>query len=63
MKDFLSIAKQQRSVLIVDDEMINREILGAILSQKFEVTYADNGQQAYDILTGRGRQSLADAAV
>lgn len=38
-------------VLIVDDEMINREILGNILQDTYEITFAENGRQALDILS------------
>ena len=37
-----------RSVLIVDDEEIQREMLGAMLSDLYEVDYAENGALALD---------------
>ena len=40
----------KRRVLVVDDEMINREILGNMLHKDYDVVYAGNGQQAIDIL-------------
>lgn len=40
----------KRRVLVVDDEMINREILGNMLHKDYEVVYAENGKQAVDIL-------------
>lgn len=39
-----------RSVLIVDDEFIEREMLGAMLSDIYEVSYAENGSYALDII-------------
>ena len=42
----------KRRVLIVDDEMINREILGNILSETYEVSFAGDGEEAYAILQG-----------
>ena len=39
-----------RSVLIVDDEFIEREMLGAMLSDIYEVSYAENGSHALDII-------------
>lgn len=39
-----------RKVLIVDDEFIEREILGAMLSDLYEIEYAGNGQEALDII-------------
>ena len=43
-----------RTVLVVDDEDINREILGAILVQQYEVLYAKNGREALDVLEEQG---------
>ncbi len=40
----------KRRVLIADDERINCEILGNILSGKYDVSYANDGQVAYDML-------------
>ncbi len=40
----------RRRVLIVDDEMINREILGNMLKDIYDVEFAENGKQAYEIL-------------
>ena len=43
----------RRHILIVDDEMINREILGGLLSTEYEVHFAENGEEALRILRGR----------
>ncbi|MCR5847909.1 MAG: response regulator [Lachnospiraceae bacterium] len=49
----------KRKVLIVDDELINREILGNILAGHYEVSYAGNGEEAIEKLTdGSARFSL-----
>ena len=40
----------KRRVMVVEDEYINRQILGNILASEYEVTYAGNGQEAWDIL-------------
>lgn len=37
-----------RRVLVVDDEMVNREMLGMILSEEYEVIYAENGRRALE---------------
>ncbi len=42
----------KRKVLVVDDEMINREILGNMLQSEYDVVFAENGQKALDILYG-----------
>ena len=39
-----------RKVLIVDDEFIEREMLGAMLDSLYEIKYAGNGVEALDIL-------------
>ena len=44
------IHKLKRTVLVVDDELINRELLGAILSRTYDVIYAENGRKAIDIV-------------
>lgn len=50
MKRTLQNVRAKRKVLVVEDERINREILGNMLSKDYEVAYAENGQQAVDIL-------------
>lgn len=40
----------RKFVLIVDDEEVNRKILGHILESEYEVMYASNGQEALDTL-------------
>ena len=40
----------KRLILIVDDELINREILGNILAQNYELLYAEDGEQAIRLL-------------
>ena len=44
----------KRSVLVVDDEEINREILGGILEEHYEVLYAEDGQKALEIIEQQG---------
>ena len=41
-------ANGKRRILVVDDEMINRELLGAVLARDYEVITAANGQEALD---------------
>lgn len=41
-------AHGKRQVLVVDDEMINREILGNILADSYEVAYAADGLEALE---------------
>ena len=40
----------RRKVLIADDQSINREILGVILKEDYDVLYAENGKEALDIM-------------
>ena len=44
----------RREVLIVEDEMINRKLLGFIVSRDYNVVYAENGAQALEILREKG---------
>lgn len=38
----------KRLVLIADDEMINREMLGNLLSADYELLYAEDGEEAFE---------------
>lgn len=40
----------KRQILVADDELVNRELLGAILADDYEVLQASNGQEALDII-------------
>ena len=40
----------RRPVLVVDDEFINREMLGNMLADDYDVIYAENGKEALDIV-------------
>ena len=53
MSDFGYAGKLKRRVLVVDDEEINRDILGNILAPQYEVSFAENGKQAYEMLHER----------
>ncbi len=41
---------EHRQILIVDDELINREMLGFIVGQHYEPLYAENGRKALEML-------------
>ena len=41
---------QQKQILIVEDNEINRSMLREILSDEYEIWEAENGQAALDIL-------------
>lgn len=49
-KGLTNYGQHKRTVLVVDDELINREILGNILDEEYNVLYAENGAQAIEIL-------------
>ena len=53
MENFRMNTGIKRRVLIVDDESINREILGEILKEKYETSFAENGKQALAMLQDR----------
>ena len=40
----------KRKVLIVEDEFVNQQILGQIIATEYEPIFANNGQEALDIL-------------
>ncbi|MBR1392400.1 MAG: EAL domain-containing protein [Ruminococcus sp.] len=40
----------RRKVLVVDDEAVNRRLLGFIISRDYEVIYAENGTQALELI-------------
>ena len=40
----------KRQVLIVEDEFVNQQILGQIIAQEYEPVFANNGQEALDLL-------------
>ena len=42
------IIKVKRQVLIVDDELINREMLGTALSSSYDLVFASNGYEALE---------------
>ena len=50
MSEFAYSKGLKRRILIVDDEEINREILGNMLKDSYEVSYAENGAQALEML-------------
>lgn len=39
-----------RLVLVVDDQEINRDALGAILEDEYQIIYAENGKQALELI-------------
>lgn len=41
---------KKRTVLVVDDQLINRQILGKILKDEYEIIYAKNGVEALEEL-------------
>ena len=54
MKQFMTAGGVKRRVLIVDDEIINLELLGAMLSESFDADFASNGEEAMAALTAPG---------
>ena len=50
MERFRSASGIKRRVLIVDDEPVNRKILGNILSEDYDIRYAENGLEAWELL-------------
>ena len=54
MKRFRTISHFKKRVLIVDDEDINRQILGNMLGQTYDVDLACDGKEAWDKLNEDG---------
>ena len=52
MNEFGYSGLLKRRVLVVEDEEINREILGNMLSESYDVSYAENGARALELLRG-----------
>ena len=50
MEKVIPAAGMKRRVLIVDDESVNRELLGAILAQSYNTAFAANGAEAMEAL-------------
>ncbi len=49
----------RRTVLVVEDEFVNSQLLGFILSEEYDVLYAQNGREALDVLNeNRGDISM-----
>ena len=47
---------EKKTILVVEDQEINREILCQILSEEYEVLQAENGQEALDVLHIHGEE-------
>ncbi len=48
MYDELFGGEKKRKVLVVDDEEINRELLGNMLDDRYDVIFAENGKDAFE---------------
>ena len=46
--------KRKRTILMADDEFINREILGEILKDRYDVLFAENGRETMDRIREHG---------
>ena len=42
--------QRRNLVLVVDDQEINRDVLGIILAERYEIIYAENGRQALELM-------------
>ena len=42
--------ERPKTVLVVDDQEINRDVLEAILEDRYEILFAENGQEALDMI-------------
>ncbi len=53
-EELIYLSNIKRMVLVVDDEEINREILGGILEDSYDVLYAADGREAMEIIEDKG---------
>ena len=44
------IIERPKKVLVVDDQELNRDVLGAILEDLYEILYAENGREALSLI-------------
>ncbi len=44
----------EQNILVVDDEAVNRELLGSILETSYKIIYANNGEEALEIIEKKG---------
>ena len=51
----LHSASGRRKILVVDDEFVNREVLRAILEGSYDLVFAEDGQQALDMMHAHAR--------
>ena len=49
-KEFGNYDDRRRLVLVVEDEYVNRQLLGHIMSEEYDVMYAQNGKEALEII-------------
>ena len=47
---------RKRTALIVDDEPVNRKLLGFIIKRDYEVLYAQNGHEVLEIIKNNHRK-------
>ena len=53
-EELIYFSNIKRSVLVVDDEEINREILGGILEDSYDVLFAADGREALSVIEEKG---------
>ena len=53
-EELIYLSNIKRTILVVDDEEINREILGGILEDSYDVLYAADGNEAMAVIEDKG---------
>ncbi|MCR5097327.1 MAG: response regulator [Lachnospiraceae bacterium] len=52
--ELIYLGNIKRTILVVDDEEVNREILGGILEDHYDVLYAKDGDEALQVINEKG---------
>ena len=50
---YIPVIHARKTILIVDDVQMNREIMGNLLADDYDITYASDGVEALDVLRSR----------
>ena len=61
LNKFNYLDELKKTILVVDDEYVNRELLGAILEEYYNILYAENGEEALKLI--RANEKILSAVL